>query len=360
MLTVTFRTMTGMHSNRAGVSGAAPRIELRLHSEWPALTEALKPAGSSLRVFLAERFPHTKPVFQHYKDSVGPLVVPAGPGTAGVGTGTVGGAFDWLVDFLVHPAPDMHLPAVGARRYGARMPAALVELAALLQTREPVEDGRAGQGAVSEFDGPCSGTTVDPELLARGCWALSLLTELGRGVPPERSPLAELNPAIVTGRDLLGMASDAALDQLTALRQQAESVLLPALASRVGRWAIGPTFEGSALMNADADLIAAATLVEIKTLLGGKRKDGTRYATLDGPTLFQMLGYVLLDFSDRFAIRELMLFNARYGHIATWDVSQLLHTLAGHPVDLQALRTEFAAFLRSGAKPSLRVRPMDR
>lgn len=350
--------MTNTDSSRTEVAGGAPRGEVRLSSGWPALTEALKQSGSPLKVFLSEQFPNTKDVFKQYKDSVGPLVVPASTESLSAGTGTVGGAFDWLVDFLVYPQPDVHLPAVGARRYGYRMPRALTELAGFLATRPPTTDEPGGQDAVTEFDGPHPATAVDPELLARGCWALSLLTELGRGVPVERSPLAGLNPAAVTGRDLLGMASSAALDQLTALRQQAEAVLLPRLASRAGRWAIGPTFDGSVLMNADADLIAAGALVEIKTLVGSKRKDGSRYAALDSQTLFQMLGYVLLDFQDNFKIRELMLFNARYGHIATWNVQDLLNALAEHPIDLAAIRTDFAAFLRSGAKPSIQVRPV--
>ncbi|MCK2245206.1 MULTISPECIES: hypothetical protein [unclassified Crossiella] len=348
--------MTNFDGAVARNAGGGPKLELHFSSGWPALTEALKQPGSPLKGFFADLFPNTKTVFQRYKDSVGALVVPASTEALGGGMGTVGGAFDWLVDFLLCPHPDLHLPAVGAGRCGHRMPRALAELAGILATRAPSEDTRGGQDRVSEFDGPHAGTAVDPELLARGCWALALLTELGRGVAIERSPLAAVDPTTVTGHHLLDMASSVALDQLAALRRQAEAVLLPALAGYVGRWAISPTFDGSVLLNADADLIAAGTLVEIKTLLGSKRKDGSRYATLDSQTLFQMIGYVLLDFQDAFKIREIMLFNARYGHVATWPVHDLLSGLAGHPVDLAATRTEFRTFLLSGAKPRAWVR----
>lgn len=338
--------MTTTHGN---ISDSTPRDEARVGRVWPALTEALKVAGSPLRTHLAERFPNTKNVFTRYKEEVGPLLVPASVVSVGSGSGTVGGAYDYLVRFLVDPAPDVSLPAVGAWRCGGRMLIALSELATTLGTSVPSDEELDGPKPTTEFNGPHLPSVTDPELLARGCWALSLLTELARGVPVEASVLADLNPATVTSENLIGLASPAALDQLAALRQQAEKVLLPALAPKTGRWSLGPTFEGSRLMNADADLIAAGTLIEIKTALGRTKKDGTRYAILDGQTLFQLLGYVLLDFHDSFGIHELMLFSARYGHVGTWDLQELLDTLAGRPVDLAISRLEFEKFLRGGS-----------
>jgi hypothetical protein len=337
-----------MTTTYGNISDSTPHGDARVRRVWPALTEALKVAGSPLRTYLAGRFPNTKNVFARYKEEVGPLLVPASVVSA-VQSGTVGGAFDYLVRFLVDPAPDVSLPAVGAWRCGGRMLIALSELAATLGTSAPSDEGLDGPKPTTEFDGSRRPSVTDPELLARGCWALSLLTELARGVPVEASVLADLNPATVTSENLIGLASPAALDQLAALRQQAERVLLPALAPKTGRWSLGPTFEGSRLMNADADLIAAGTLIEIKTTLGRTKKDGTRYATLDGQTLFQLLGYVLLDFHDSFGIHELMLFSARYGHVVTWDLQELLDTLAGRPVDLATSRLEFGEFLRGGS-----------
>lgn len=42
----------------------------------------------------------------------------------------------------------------------------------------------------------------------------------------------------------------------------------------------------------------------------------------------------------------MMLFSARCGHLAIWELQDLLDTLAGHTVDLAASRAEFEAFLR--------------
>ncbi|WP_157182813.1 hypothetical protein [Sciscionella marina] len=334
-------------------------IDIRLTGGWPALTEALKLKDCPLKSWLVERFPstNTKAVFQAYKNSVGPIRVPASAEPAGGGSGAIGGSFDYLVRFLVDPHPDIELPAAGARRFGGRMPTAVAELAARVGAQPPPLGESTSDTAATRFDGPCVPEPRDTELLARSCWALSLLTELYRGVPPERSPLAvAVNPHTVDAEALLALASAAALDQLAALREQAETILLPALASKRGPWAVGPVFSGSALMNADADLIAAGTLVEIKTLLGSKRQDGTRYATLDAQVLFQMLGYVLLDFDDEFGIHELKLFNARYGHLATWPIQELLDILAGRPIELASLRAEFKQFLRTGGQQAIRAR----
>lgn len=107
------------------------------------------------------------------------------------------------------------------------------------------------------FEGPSIPSGANPGMLACACWALSLLTEFSRGVALQQSPLARLQLATVCSEDLLGLAPPAALDQLSRPREQAEQVLLPALRTRRGAWIVGPTFDGSVIMNADADLVAA-------------------------------------------------------------------------------------------------------
>ncbi|CCH17799.1 hypothetical protein [Micromonospora lupini] len=70
-------------------------------------------------------------------------------------------------------------------------------------------------------------------------------------------------------------------------------------------------------MNADVDLIAAGLLLELKTGLGSMRRDGRRRSSLEAPTIMQLLGYVLLDFPDEFAIKAVGVYNARYAHLTT-------------------------------------------
>ena len=153
----------------------------------------------------------------------------------------------------------------------------------------------------------------------------------------ELGPLGQFRGRVVSAAELLGMASEAALHQLTQFRQVYQATLLPALASRRGRWTIGPTFTGSELMNADADLIAAGLLVELKT--------SAKRPSLGVVDLFQVIGYVLLDFDDEFSIDTAGIFSARYAHLATWGLGSLLDELAGHPVHLADARAQFRDLL---------------
>jgi hypothetical protein len=322
-------------------------------SQWPPLTVALKDKQLPVRRFLDQRFPNLGDTQRQYRQQVGPIVV----AESTVNPGTLGGAFDWMVRFLVNPRPDLQLARSGAGLAGVfgsqPLREATAELAELLGAPlSPTQGGRSvGDAPTMVYAGPLSATEVDPELLARGCWALAVLTEVFRAGLLPGSPILTLQGRQIRAENLLALAPEVALDQLARLRRAAEDTLLPALSGRRGSWALGPTFDGSAIMNADADLIAAGLLLEIKTSLGTKRKDGSRQAGLDGQTVLQLLGYTLLDFSDHFKISELGLYSARYAHLATWNLQQLLDELAGRSVDLAAERAAFKEILQSGPSP---------
>lgn len=108
-------------------------------------------------------------------------------------------------------------------------------------------------------------------------------------------------------------------------------------------------------MPAEAEVITGRTLVEIKTGQGRKTASG-RAAALDGPTLFQLLGGVLHDHNDTHRLMTVALYQARYGHLAIWDLPQLLHQLADKPVDLPTLRARWAELLETRPVPALRWR----
>ncbi|WP_328415017.1 hypothetical protein OG470_22020 [Micromonospora sp. NBC_00389] len=313
-------------------------------SGWPALTVTLSNRNSPARLFIQERFGRWQDLQARYRESVGSLVVPGSQ----VNPGTIGTAFDWMVRFMVYPRPDLRLALLGARTPPLRH--AVHELARTLNYSQS-----GGSVGTSRFTGPAAGSEADHQLVARACWALALLTDLYRVGPTPGSPLIALDPRSITTEKLLDLAPPAALDELQALRAFAERSLLPSLSARRGAWALGPTFAGSSLMNADADLIAAGLLLELKTGLGSKRRDGTRRSSLEAPTIMQLLGYVLLDFPDEFAIEAVGVFNARYAHLTTWHLTELLAELAGRPVDLKEERVAFHQLLAMGDHVSPRV-----
>lgn len=191
---------------------------------------------------------------------------------------------------------------------------------------------------------PTTITTRADEWQARLCYALALPVEPLRAYTIEGSRLMSLDRHAGTP-ELLKLANDDEITDLVVMRDLARSHLVPALPP--GPVATGPTFEGSADLNADADLIAGGMLIDIKASQGGPpRKDGTRAASLSRNELDQLIGYTLMDYSDTFHIHSLALYPARFGHLAAWPVEELLAQLAGHPGELDRLRDEFKNILQ--------------
>ena len=292
------------------------------------LTYELALKDSPIRQFFDDRLaPGLKDAQAAYRAGAGPILVPGVPREA-ADAGTIGTAADWMLRFLVHPNPSLRLAAQGASLCG--MLPTLKELAFMLAFRD---------SGAETFTGPEQGTNVEPDLLYRACWGLALLTEVYRRGPDIAAigPIGRLPHG--SARSLLEAAPDAGLEQLAALRGVMESVLLPAVGSRQGLWAIGPTFAGSKIMRGDADLVAGGMLTELKTT--------NKKPSLGVTDLWQMLGYVLMDYVDEFAITDVALFSARYAYLAQWNLDALLPQLAGRPVTAAALRAEFRALLEA-------------
>ena len=90
------------------------------------------------------------------------------------------------------------------------------------------------------------------------------------------------------------------------------------------------------MIKADADLIAAGLLLDLKT---------DSKLSLGVTTMFQVIGYALLDFDDAYQLTEAGTFSARYAYLATWDIGMLFDELAGHHVSLPFIRQEFRELL---------------
>ena len=85
---------------------------------------------------------------------------------------------------------------------------------------------------------------------------------------------------------------------------------------------LNPTFAGSRLVGgADADIIVERTLFELKT--------SQQARPVDREHLWQILGYVLLDFEDAHHIKAVGFDFARHDVTRSWAVEELTGILAG-------------------------------
>jgi hypothetical protein len=102
-------------------------------------------------------------------------------------------------------------------------------------------------------------------------------------------------------------------------------------------YAPNPSFMGSfAVGGADGDLIIDDLLVEVKT-----REEVTNPWLRE--TLFQLLGYALLDLDDAHGIRRVGIMLPRQSHLQIWSLDEFFGTDAEYV--LPVLRNEFAVLL---------------
>lgn len=97
---------------------------------------------------------------------------------------------------------------------------------------------------------------------------------------------------------------------------------------------LNPTFEGSGdVGGADADLIVDGNLIEIKCTIKNQ---------IQPDWLRQILGYVLLDYSDRYQITGIGIYMARQGLLFQWGLEEALEILcSGTPPTIAELRSQF-------------------
>ncbi|MFE5516018.1 hypothetical protein ACFQ9J_36405 [Streptomyces sp. NPDC056529] len=98
----------------------------------------------------------------------------------------------------------------------------------------------------------------------------------------------------------------------------------------------GPTFPGAGV-TADADLIADGLLIDFKSARNPRR--------LPQADAWQLLGYLLLDAGDHYAIDTVGFYLTRSGVLATWPVEEYLALLGACRRDLAELRAVFRELL---------------
>lgn len=306
-----------------------------------SLTSELKNPESIVYHFMRERFPHMRSVVRGVNVELNKANI-IRPEEA-VDWGTVGAAFDHRIRFYFGHT---HRESVTIQR-GAR----ILEGSSLHEeTLKPIS-ATLGFGkqqvilgsVVSQFFRELEVTLsrlqpkraslerVDEELLCRYCVILALFEQIGRLIFTPQTLLVKPAPA-ESVQELLSRIPDSWVEDMRDLSwaffvSQGERFL-----KDTQDVALGPTFDGSHdVGGADADLILDGLLMEVKTSTKPKIK---------ADMVYQLLGYVLLDYSDKYKIRSVAIYMARQMHLVHWELSELLSRL-GCEDNTQKLRTSF-------------------
>jgi hypothetical protein len=279
-----------------------------------ALSKDIKDAGSTLGYYLRTQFPNTKSLQLDYKNRAEDLTVDS----RGAQASTVGTAMDLIIRLALSPE---------------ETPSSAL---AMFPNYVPFSD------VVHELAGLVS-TGANSELQARAAWALAMCVQAFRA----GAKFAPYVPHLVLSGDfsvqgMLSEASEEGVSELISLTALARERLIGHLKAP---FALGPTFDlstpgPSQLIAAEADLIASGLLLDVKTTLGAKNKAGERPDALKTDSLYQLLGYSLLDYSNSYEIDRVGIYSARYGTLVHWPLNDVAAAMAGRPVDLVGARLE--------------------
>jgi hypothetical protein len=173
------------------------------------------------------------------------------------------------------------------------------------------------------------------EALDRMCYAMAWFEQvyLSRRLWPS-TPLGDAKPDLTAGQ-LLDAVPGYAVEDIAAAVKLADSSLAELRENcPPERIHVGPVLDGSVdVGGAAADLIADDLLLEFKST--------AKPSALSARDFYQVLGFMILDYSDRYGIRRLGFYLSRFGRIVTWTVEDYLAML-GNPRPAEDLRRECA------------------
>jgi len=167
-------------------------------------------------------------------------------------------------------------------------------------------------------------------LLDRYCVVLSFFEQVFRSDAYLQGPL--MQPTVKQSvEELLTIPQDSWLDDLSQMFNLFYARYHDLL-SRL--YILNPTFAGSFdIGGADADLVVDGCLIDIKASISPQIK---------AEYLYQLAGYLLLDYDDQLHMNAVGIYMARQGMLFTWPVAEFLRQLTGNDsAELGSLRREF-------------------
>jgi hypothetical protein len=181
---------------------------------------------------------------------------------------------------------------------------------------------------------------LEPEqekVLARYCCGLAYFEQIFRRGIQANTPILQPKP-LRSVEALLDLPENAWVDDLCALSWAFHDDFNHLFASK-GETLLNPKFEGSRdIGGADADLIVDGCLIDLKVVT---------QLHLDS-YIYQILGYALLDYNDKYKIREVALYLARHRALLKWTLDELLSKVSdGKALPVEALRGQFREVLNT-------------
>jgi hypothetical protein len=174
------------------------------------------------------------------------------------------------------------------------------------------------------------------QTLDRYCFVLSLFEQVFRSNAYLRGPL--MVPTVKHSiEELLALSQDPCISDLGELF----TLFYDRYASLLSKPSIlNPTFPGSLdIGGADADIIVDGCLIDIKTSVRSQIK---------AEYLYQLVGYILLDYDDHYACDSVGIYMARQGLLFNWPLSEFVSELTGDNThSLASLRQEFRALFQN-------------
>jgi hypothetical protein len=179
---------------------------------------------------------------------------------------------------------------------------------------------------------------LNEEHLVRLCFVAAFFEDVYRtGQVRRRSMLTEATSS-TTLAHLVAAVPDYVIDDVADQMKLAVQTLAPFRALSPRAKISGPEFTGSSdLGGADADYILGGLLLDCKATTDPRR--------LGREEIYQLAGYLLLDYHDEYGINRVGLYLSRQGGLITWTTHEFLHHLgATHP--LPQLRAKLRSHLR--------------
>ncbi|MFC6064422.1 hypothetical protein [Streptomyces ochraceiscleroticus] len=308
-----------------------------------SLSSHLADKHSPLRKFLTDELPNVSALRAAYRQArpTAPVILPQQTDGTRPPWHTIGAAIDHRIRLSLQ-ATVLRNRSVG---YGIQLAGRYSPT--LYNTGTALLDELQHQATIQQLDDrtrPVHRTQQTEDHLARLCYAAALFEEVYRsGRLWPSTPLAH-NPNSLTLQKLLNAVPDNAATDLALLTTRADTGLAEVRRrTQPTDIVLAPTFTGSTDADgADADWIAKDLLIDVKAT---KDPDA-----LPAVTVYQLVGYLLLDYKDNYRINEAGWYHARTGTLVSWPLNTFL-TLLNARRSLSQLRSLTQALLISSGTP---------